>query len=262
MNDATWEREMETASRVARLAGELLREKFGTTHAVSFKGAVDLVTEADLAAETLIREELGKSFPGDPMLGEEGGGGHCAQDRIWVVDPLDGTTNYAHGLPLFSVSIALCEQGKPCAGAVYQPMLDELFHARRGGGAWRNGRRIAVSGRSRLDRSLAVTGFPYDIQASVGRVLRPLEQMLKAARGVRRLGSAAMDLCYVAAGIFDLFWEINLKPWDVAAGWLLVEEAGGVVTDFSGRPHHLERAELLACTPELQGPVIEILRKG
>ena len=261
MSNASWEREMEIAAEVARGAGRLLREKFRDTHAVSFKGAVDLVTEADLAAEAFVREELARAFPGDPVLGEEGGGGHCCQERIWVVDPLDGTTNYAHGLPLFSVSIALCERGNPCAGAVYQPMLDELFQARRGGGAWRNGRRIAVSGRSRLDRSLVVTGFPYDIQSSVGRVLRPLEQMLKAARGVRRLGSAAMDLCYVAAGIFDLFWEINLKPWDVAAGWLLVEEAGGVVTDYSGRPHHLERAELLACTPELQGTAIEILHR-
>lgn len=260
MQQSPWQRELEAAASIARQAGRLLREKFRHTHAVAFKGAVDLVTEADLAAEALIREELGKVFPGDPVLGEEGGGGNCNQDRIWIVDPLDGTTNYAHRLPLFSVSIALCEKGKPCAGVVYQPMLDELFQARRGGGAWCNDRPLAVSGRTRLDRALVVTGFPYDIQSSVGRVLGPLEQMLKAARGVRRLGSAAMDLCYVAAGIFDLFWEINLKSWDVAAGWLLVEEAGGLVTDYSGRPHHLERAELLACTPELQATVIDLLR--
>ncbi|MFZ2959886.1 MAG: inositol monophosphatase family protein [Candidatus Ozemobacteraceae bacterium] len=250
------------ARRIAELAGNLLRKRFREPHDVSFKGAVDLVTEVDLASEALIRDELSRSFPGELMLGEEGGGAAPDAPRVWVVDPLDGTTNYAHGLPIFSVSIALVENGQPCVGAVCQPILHETFVAFKGGGAFLNGSPIKVSDRERLDRSLAVTGFPYDIANTIDRVLPRLRSMLQASRGVRRLGSAAMDLCYTAAGIFDCFWEINLKPWDIAAGILLVQEAGGTVTDWSGSsPLALDRGELLATNGRLHPVVMELLSR-
>ncbi|MBF0501507.1 MAG: inositol monophosphatase [Candidatus Riflebacteria bacterium] len=258
-----WRREAAEAGRIAEKAGKLLLERFRGKHEVAFKGVVDLVTEVDLASEALIRDELAKSFPGEMMLGEEGGGARIDVPRVWVVDPLDGTTNYAHGLPIFSVSIALVENGRPCAGAVHQPILRETFTAADGGGAFLNGVPIKVSGRERLDRSLVVTGFPYDIADTVDRILPPLRSMLQASRGVRRLGSAAMDLCYTAAGIFDCFWEVNLKPWDIAAGILLVQEAGGMVSDWSGiSPLALDKCELLATNGHLHQIVLKMLSQS
>lgn len=251
---------------MARLAGAVLRERFRKTHQISFKGRVDLVTEADLASEQLIRAELAKVFPTDAMLGEEAGGASISQaGRVWVVDPLDGTTNYAHGLPIFSVSIALCEEGIPRAGAVFNPISDELFSACEQGGARRHQgtetTAIQVTDHARLEESLLVTGFPYRIRDCVDEILQPLREMMVASRGVRRLGSASLDLAYVAAGIFDVFWEISLKPWDIAAGAVILREAGGTITDYQGGALRLDGEELLATNGLLHDEAISFLKR-
>ncbi len=252
-------REAAAAARIAEMAGALLKSRFATAMNVDFKGATDLVTEMDLASEALIRDELARAFPGDALFGEEAGGTDWHRGRVWVFDPLDGTTNFAHGLPIFSVSIALCLDGHPVAGVVHQPIAGETFVAWAGGGAWGNGARLRVSAQTDLQKALVVTGFPYVIADQIDEVLARLRRMILATQGVRRLGSAAMDLCAVAMGRFDVFWETSLQPWDVAAGLLLVEEAGGRVTDFAGAPMPLDRGQLLATNGRLHEPVIGLL---
>jgi len=228
------------------LAGRLIRHHFDGASRIDFKGTTDLVTETDLASEALIRDELARQFPGELFMGEESGGAAFDSGRVWIADPLDGTTNFAHRIPHFSVSIACCEHGEPVAGAVYQPINDDLFYGWKGGGAWRNGRRIYVSAQDDLIHALAVTGFPYDPSGCLDALMARVRSVIPKTQGLRRFGSAAMDLCYTAAGLFDLYWETTLKPWDVAAGFLLVREAGGIVTDFSGRPAPLNGGEMLA----------------
>lgn len=254
------------AVRIARLAGAILRERFCQTHQISLKGKVDLVTEADLASEALIREELSREFPQDAVLGEEAGGASSSQaGRVWIFDPLDGTTNYAHRLPIFSVSIALCVDGVPRAGAVYNPVSDELFSAAERGGARRCQRGtenpLQVTSHDRLEESLLVTGFPYRIRECVDDILAPLREMMLRSRGVRRLGSASLDLAYVAGGIFDAFWEIGLKPWDIAAGTIILREAGGVITDYAGGALRLDGEEMVASNGRLHADLVAILRR-
>jgi myo-inositol-1(or 4)-monophosphatase len=228
---------LDFAVQIAREAGQVLADKFGRALQVSNKGDIDLVTEADLASERLIIERIRSYHPRHAILTEESGdvkeaGGPQAEYK-WIIDPLDGTTNYAHGYPTFCVSVALEQGGRVVVGAVYDPTRDEMFAAERGGGATLNGRRIRASETDELNRALVCTGFPYDVRER-GDFERHFRAFIMHAQSVRRDGAAALDLAYVAAGRFEGFYEEGLRPWDVAAGVLLVEEAGGRVTHFDG----------------------------
>lgn len=227
---------MRAAAAAALAAGAIIHDMYEKPHQVKLKGTIDLVTEADIASEKAILAILAQRFPGVKVLAEESSSDYASipSGPVWIVDPLDGTTNFAHGFPYFCVSIAYSVDMTSQVGVVYCPSLDELFCARAGGGAWLNGRRIRVSSRYSLIESLVGTGFPYDIQGNLAPVMAQLGRVLPAVRDVRRAGAAALDLAYVACGRLDGFWEIDLKPWDTAAGQLLVEEAGGRVTDFKG----------------------------
>ncbi len=243
----------------ALAAGDLLMKRFRTKISVAHKGVIDLVTEVDLAAEALIASALQREFPGCAILAEEG---HAGTDRgpvTWVIDPLDGTTNYAHGLPFFSVSIGLEVEGEIEFGVVYIPALKEVFTAHRGRGARLNGTPIHVSGTSSLGESLLTTGFPYDIRTSRTTNLEHFAEFSRRSFAVRRAGSAAMDFCYVAAGYYDGFWELKLNPWDCAAGYLMVREAGGRVTDFGGRTGSIYDRESLATNGLIHDEMLNIL---
>ncbi len=249
------------AAEAALAAGAILRERYGKPHQITHKGAIDLVTEADLAAETAILDLLRQRCPAIGFLAEESSMLPAAipSAPIWVIDPLDGTTNFAHHFPWFATSIGYSEGGSLKAGVIYQPLLDELFVAARGAGAWRNGEAIRVSPVSQLAESLCATGFPYDIRRTVGEVVEALATVLPATQGVRRAGAAALDLAYVACGRLDGFWEINLKPWDTAAGVVLVEEAGGRLTDFGGAPHSPLGRETVASNGRIHDALIALL---
>ena len=244
---------------VAREAGALLYEKLHDCHIVQYKGEINLVTEADRLSEALIVERINREFPGHDILTEESPETANGSSFRWIIDPLDGTTNYAHGYPVFCVSIALEVKGVIMLGAVYNPMLDELFTAERGSGAFLNGRRLTVSRAENLSRSLLATGFPYDIREDRNNNINYFEVMALSAQAVRRAGSAALDLAYIAAGRFDGFWELKLAPWDTAAGWLLVEEAGGSVTDLRGDPYHLHSKGMLASNGLIHAEMARIL---
>ncbi len=236
-----------TAIRAAYEAGKVLIEHFGKLDRVGKKGPIDLVTDADYASESVICDIISARFPGHSILAEESGASsNDGSSFLWVVDPLDGTTNFAHGLPIFAVSIALMHKDEVILGVVLNPVCGELFMASRGKGASLNGKPISVSTRKRLIDSLLVTGFPYNVADDSGHYITKFERCLTSARGLRRLGSAALDLCFVACGRFDGFWEENLKPWDTAAGSIIVNEAGGSVTDFSGAPFNIHKKEILA----------------
>ena len=244
----------------ARAAGLLLREAFAGERRVSFKGApTNLVTEMDARAEQLVSERLRAAFPGDALLGEEGGGRAGTSGRRWIVDPLDGTTNYAHGLPVFGVSIALETDGRAILGVVYDPNRDELFVAERGRGAWLGERRLSVSITPTLDESLLSTGFPYDIRETPDNNLREFAAFCLRAQGVRRMGSAVLYLASVAAGRTDGYWELRLGPWDVAAGALLVEEAGGRVTDLTGGALDLDTPAIVASNGRIHDEMLSVI---
>jgi myo-inositol-1(or 4)-monophosphatase len=255
---------LDTAEEAARAAGEVLLGFVGRALEVRHKGAVDLVTEADRASEDRIVSIVRERFPEHAILAEEGGGGEAAggAEFLWVVDPLDGTTNFAHGLPIWSVSIGVVRRGVIVAGVVFDPTRGECFRAARGEGAWLDGRRIRVSRASSLDQALLVTGFPYDVRSSAVNNLDHFGNFLIRARAVRRLGSAALDLAYVACGRFDGFWELKLHAWDMAAGALLVEEAGGTVTRFGGEALDLFGEEIVAASPSLVPAMREVLLRG
>ena len=246
---------------VAREAGALLLESLHDRHIVQYKGEINLVTEADHLSESLIVERIRREFPGHDILTEESpetANGSCFR---WIIDPLDGTTNYAHGYPIFCVSIALEVKGVIMLGAVYNPMLGELFTAEKGAGAFLNGRRLTVSRTETLSLSLLATGFPYDIREDRNNNINYFKVMVLSAQAVRRTGSAALDLAYIAAGRFDGFWELKLMPWDTAAGWLLIEEAGGSVTDLRGDPYHLYSKGMLASNGLIHAEMARILAK-
>jgi len=230
---------------IAREAGALLMEHFHQRVSIEYKGEADLVTIADRRSEALIRERIKAQWPVHDIFGEEQGFVDTGSDYRWYVDPLDGTTNFAHGFPVFCVSLALDHKGTRVAGVIYDPTRDELFAAERGGGAYLNREQIQVSRTSRLAESLVATGFPSHKRHKNPNIYF-YHQITLRSHGVRRAGSAALDLCCVACGRFDGFWEFNLNPWDTAAGVLLVEEAGGRVTDFSGGPFQLNSRETLA----------------
>ncbi len=250
------------AIETARDAGRVLLEKFGRIETVTKKGDINLVTEADLASEALIVERIKSHFPRHAILAEEAGnavvtgvdGGHK-----WVIDPLDGTTNYAHGYPCFCVTIALEHEGEIVLGVTYDPTRDELFTAEKGRGAALNGKPIRVSATDELGNALLVTGFPYDIKHRE-KFARHLTEFLLTSRGVRRDGSAAIDLAYVACGRFDGFWEEGLNPWDVAAGKLLIEEAGGMVSYYDGSPFSIYTPPIVASNGTIHAEMLNVLK--
>ncbi len=250
---------VDSAVKAAVDAGTILRDLYDKPHRIRYKGAIDLVTEADTASEQKIVETLRRRHPEIEIMAEESFNG-APKTTTWIVDPLDGTTNFAHGFPWFGVSIAYQEKGTVEIGVIYCPLQDELFCAVRGLGAWLNGKPISVSTEDALTRSLLATGFPYDVQTDPDQVIRPLRRMLLHAQGIRRAGAAALDLAYVACGRLDGFWEIKLKPWDTAAGFLLVEEAGGKVTDFKGNPFDPFGREVLATNGKIHKDMLHLLR--
>lgn len=250
---------LDLALDLARRAGCLLRDGYGHVGSVRYKGPIDPVTEYDLRSEALIREALHAAFPGDSILGEEGGATGGGSGR-WLIDPLDGTVNFAHGIPIFAVSLAYSQDGRTQLGVIYDPLRDELFQACAGRGAWLNGTRLHVSDAGDLDRSLLVTGFPYDIRSAPANNLDHYADFALRTLGVRRLGSACLDLAYVAAGRFDGYWEFSVEAWDIAAGVLLVEEAGGLVTRADGRPDPLAPpTSIVAANPRLHPAMLALL---
>ena len=247
------------AVAAAARAGEILRKNWGRTHQVEKKGAIDLVTEADLASEEAILQIVKTAFPEHKILAEERGVTLGTDDCEWIIDPLDGTTNYAHHVPEFSISMAFALGGKIVFGLILNPVMGELFCATQGKGATLNGRPIHVSDTRTVGDSLLVTGFPYDLPPVIRELMKRMERCMLAAQGIRRLGSAALDLCYVACGRFDGFWEQNLAPWDTAAGMVIVEEAGGRVTDFSNKPFTIEGKEILATNGHVHQEMTRLL---
>jgi myo-inositol-1(or 4)-monophosphatase len=245
---------------LARQSGAILRAGYDTEHQVGYKGVIDLVTEVDHLSEELLLGAIQRDFPGHHIFSEETGVIQGSDEHVWYIDPLDGTVNYAHHIPIFCVSIAYAFRGTLTLGAVYDPMRDEMFLAERGKGAHLNGRPLRVSSATELQKSLLVTGFPYTAWDTPQDNFDNFVKFGKLSRGVRRLGSAAIDLCYVAAGRFDGFWEMALNPWDVAAGGLIVEEAGGRVTSVSGEADYISSPQsVLACTPGIQTRMLEEL---
>ncbi len=251
------------ATDLARKAGALIAEGLGRAREVGFKSEVDLVTEVDLAVQALVVDGIRRAFPDHAIVAEEDDGRPDAkkphQGPCWYVDPLDGTTNFVHGLPHVAVSIAYLEAGRPRAAAVYDPCKDEMFLAQEDGGAFLNGHRLGVSETRTLDRALLVTGFPYDRRQRIEVYLAYFRRFLCAAQDLRRYGSASLDLCYVAAGRFDGFWEWKLQPWDTAAGWLVVKEAGGLVSDFDGADYNPWLPRIVATNGHIHAQMLEVL---
>jgi myo-inositol-1(or 4)-monophosphatase len=246
--------------RLARQAGEILRAGYNDKHQVDYKSAIDIVTEVDRKSEDFLLGEIRRLFPDHKVLAEESGGLDGSDEHTWYIDPLDGTVNYAHRIPIFCVSIALAARGTLSLAAVYDPMRGELFSAERGKGAWLNGQPLRVSDAADLEKSLLVTGFPYDAWTSPRDNFAYFVRFGKLTRGVRRLGSAALDLCYVAAGRFDGFWELSLKPWDVAAGGLIALEAEATVTAIDGGPDFISAPQsVLAAAPGIHAEMLKIL---
>ncbi len=254
--------------RLARQAGEILRLGYDKEHQIGYKGVIDLVTEVDHQSEAFLLGEVRRDFPDHHIFSEESGVIQGNDEHIWYIDPLDGTMNYAHRVPIFCVSIAYA--ARPGAspsrsaglklGAVYDPMRDELFLAERGEGATLNGRPLHVSSATELQRSLLVTGFPYNAWNTPQDNFANFVKFGKLSQGVRRMGSAALDLCYVAAGRFDGYWEMSLNPWDVGAGALICEEAGARVTNVQGGPDYISPPQsVLASTPGIHARMLEEL---
>ncbi len=250
------------AVEAARAAGRIQREHAERAATIAYKGDIDPVTEVDLLCEKEILSRIRTAFPDHEILAEESGEAAGTAEWRWLIDPLDGTVNYAHGFPCYCVSIALERRGRVELGVVYNPNLDELFAARRGEGATLNGRPIRVSRIDTLKRSLLVTGFAYNVRESSNNNLDHFANFVMEGQAVRRPGSAAIDLCYTACGRFEGFWELNLNPWDYAAGWLFVEEAGGRVTRFDGEPFRLGDREILASNGRVHAAMVEVLGRG
>jgi len=248
-----------TAAEAALRAGKIQRANYGQEIDVEHKGTIDLVTHVDRACEEAILETLRERHPDHDVVAEESGRERRSSPYVWYVDPLDGTTNFAHSYPVFSASVALTKDGRAIAGAVYDPLREELFTAERGAGARLNGRPLRTTRETELIKSLLITGFPYDVHDHPERV-DLFRRFVTTARGVRRGGSAAIDLCYVAAGRADGFWEEVLNPWDYLAGALVVEEAGGRVTRFDDSPISVEKGELLATNGPLHAAMLDVLR--
>lgn len=254
---------LKSAAAAAKEAGDLLVLHLNDKNRrIEFKADNNLVTEMDRRSEDVITQFLTGRYPEISILAEEGGKTGRDTSVRWLIDPLDGTTSYSHGLPHFSVSIALEMKGEPVVGVVYNPCLGECFSAFRGGGAYLNGKRIRISGTESLKMSLVATGFPYDRAQSRNNNLDHFNAVIMKVQGIRRMGSAALDLCYTAAGRFDAFWEIKLSPWDTAAGLVILREAGGRASDFSGGEYSVYGKELLASNGLIHNKMINLLKGG
>ncbi|WP_419779602.1 inositol monophosphatase family protein [Maridesulfovibrio sp.] len=237
---------LEKATAAVLEAGEIIREAYNKPKKIKHKGRIDLVTETDLAVEKFLKAKLAECLPGSSFLAEETSGDAELVDLTWIIDPLDGTTNFAHGLPMVATSVALWDKGQVVLGIVNLPIMNEVFTALRGGGAFKNGDSIHVSDCDSLEESLIATGFPYAIEDHVDFITEALSKVLVTTQGVRRPGAAALDLAYLSCGRYDGYYENSLKPWDMAAGWLLVEEAGGRVTEYGDDEFDLYSPAILA----------------
>ena len=247
---------------LARTAGAILREGYAREHQVNYKGLIDLVTEVDHQSEDYLIGDIHTRFPKHAILAEESGQLGGSEEHMWFIDPLDGTVNYAHNIPIFCVSIGYAHKGVTQLGVVYDPMREECFSAERGKGAWLNGIPLRASSVTELVHSLLVTGFPYDTWNSSNDNFANFTRFAKMTQGVRRLGSAALDLCYVAAARFDGFWELSLRAWDVAAGGLIAAEAGALVSNVDGGPDYISKPQsILAATPALHPLMLDELKK-
>jgi myo-inositol-1(or 4)-monophosphatase len=253
------DRAMRVAVRAAYRGAEVLRSGLGSGFEVRRKGPRDLVTDLDFASEKEIVRTIREAFPDHAVVAEESGNASAAPGLGWLVDPLDGTVNYAHRVPFFGISIALVDGQVPVVGVVLNPVSGELFSAVAGQGSRLNGDPIRVSDQARLDGSLLATGFPCGLEQGLDTLTGRLERCLKASGGVRRLGSASLDLCFVASGRFEGFWEQGLQPWDLAAGILIVREAGGNVTDFAGGPDVLPKGEVLATNNRIHAEMLALM---
>jgi len=252
---------LSTAIEAVVRAGDMQMASFGLDFQIDKKGAIDLVTEVDVAVERMFRDMIGERFPSHAILAEEMGGAASAPPGpCWVFDPIDGTTNFAHGVPIFCSTLALEIDGVAEIAAVYDPNRKELFTAERGYGALLNGRPLRVSKTAQLIDALLVTGFPYDVHVRVDEIVGLFGKFIATARAVRRLGSAAIDLCWVAAGRMDGFWETDLKPWDIAGGGLIVAEAGGRVTTTGGAPFVSRAGHVLATNGLLHDQMLDVIR--
>ncbi len=246
--------------QISKEAGEIVREGFGKNFSIEYKtNSSNLVTEIDKKSEALIIDFIKKEFPGHSVLAEESGEHGSSSEYLWVIDPLDGTTNFAHGLPIFAVSIGVQKNGETICGVVYDIMRDEIYSAEKGNGSFCNGQKLQVNSNDDLRKSVLVTGFPYNISENPDYAFERFIASLKAARAVRRLGSAAIDFCYVASGVFDGFWEVHLHPWDVCAGKLIVEEAGGIVTNFNNEKIDIYSKQILATNDFVHNSMIKLL---
>jgi myo-inositol-1(or 4)-monophosphatase len=252
------------AVEAAKEAGRYLKYSVGKVKSIEMKQGEErnLVSEIDKTSEAKIISIIKRHYPNHAILAEESGASSASADYKWVIDPLDGTTNFLHGLPIFCVTIAIEYKAEIVAGVVYDPNLEELFTAEKGSGAYCNGKRMRVTQTSDLMSSLLVTGFPYDIAQNPDNAVGHFVNFLMEGQGLRRLGSAALDLSYIAAGRFDGFWEVNLNPWDMAAGVLFVHEAGGKVTDFSGVPSSIYNKQVLATNGSIHDAMLQVLKKG
>ncbi len=251
-----------SASDIALGAGEILKKRFDQQHKVRYKGRIDPVTEADLKSEKFIVSEINKRYPDHAILAEEGGGDDNGSVFRWVIDPLDGTVNYAHGFPVYCVSIAVEHENRIIVGVIYDPERDEIFTAGRGLGSHLNGHRIHVSSERKLQRALLATGFAYNVRTARKNNLGLFARMVKTAQAVRRAGSAALDLCWLACGRLDGFWEFYLHPWDTAAAKLMVEEAGGKVTQVDGKAYSVFHKNILASNARLHSALKKALTGG
>ncbi len=253
---------MEFAEDVARGAGEILRRNHGSRQSIRYKGEINLVTAVDTESEKYIMDRIRSAFPDHGILSEESSELRSPSAFRWIVDPLDGTTNYAHNYPFFCVSIGLEMEGRVIAGAVFDPMRGESFTGAAGSGAWLNGNPIAVSDVGDLRRSLLATGFAYDVKTSSDNNLDHFREFVFTGQAIRRDGAAALDLCYLAAGRFDGFWELSLRPWDTAAGVLILLEAGGVVTRLDGSPWRIHEPDILASNGRIHDRMVEVIRRA
>jgi myo-inositol-1(or 4)-monophosphatase len=255
-----WEKELAVAREASQDAGEKLERLLGRVRQIVRKGEIDLVTEADLDAEKAVVQTIRRHFPQDSILTEETGEYRALPERVWIVDPLDGTTNFVHNFPFYAVCIGLQVDGRLVLGLVYNPCMSERFEARENEGAFLNGLPIRVSQTKTLVESLVATGFPYSIHDDATTVIQRLHRVVTRVQGVRRAGSAALDVCYVAAGRFDAFWEEGLKPWDTAAASVIAREAGGLLSDYDGHPYSPFLKTVLASNGLIHGAMLEALR--
>lgn len=249
----------EIAIEAAVAGGELIKKSIGNTGKISYKGRINIVTDVDKASEAMIISRIGRAFPEHSILSEERLPRERASSYRWIIDPLDGTTNFVHGFPFFSVSIALEKDREAILGVVYDPIREELFAAEKGRGASLNGKRIAVSGVKKLSQAMLSTGFSYGVKGSRNTNIRHFGRFLTRAQAVRRAGSAALDMCYVAVGRFDGFWEMDLQPWDTAAASIIVKEAKGRVSKFDGSRYSHYDKQVLAANPHIYRQMVNIL---